>query len=399
MEINYPKIISHIETLPWCALITTGRVGTDFFQSLLDSHPEVFVFNGSLFFYNFWEKSYCVNYSGNIEVEDLADEFIGNFIYKLKSKYDYAEGKDRLGEKKNESVNIDLLEFKKHLVNLAKQRNICSKNFLQSVYIAYAICLGQNIEKKKLFFHHIHHSEDLDKYLKDFPESKIIAMIRDFKATFVSGVEHWFRYRPNTDFNLWRVFVSLERIVNEVSKLKKYGNESAVLRLEDLEDEKKMHQICKWLGISYDPCLRKSTWAGLRWWGDRLSTNSPKPEEQGFSKTVINSNPGKKLNIIDEYLLDFLLSKSLEYYGYQYKKYRGLHHYIIALIAILLPSVYEKKFLSISFISIQIKQKKWRGILKNLYYYIKRIILYYRLYYRKVIGEKPDIYILGNTAI
>ena len=48
---NYEEIWEHTENLPWCALVTTGRVGTDFFQSLLDSHPEIFVYNGILFFY------------------------------------------------------------------------------------------------------------------------------------------------------------------------------------------------------------------------------------------------------------------------------------------------------------------------------------------------------------
>ena len=54
---NYEEIWEHTENLPWCALVTTGRVGTDFFQSLLDSHPEIFVYNGILFFYEFWNKT------------------------------------------------------------------------------------------------------------------------------------------------------------------------------------------------------------------------------------------------------------------------------------------------------------------------------------------------------
>ena len=47
--------------LPACTLVTTGRTGTDFLQSLLDSHPQVLTFNGSLFFQTFWANSVCVS--------------------------------------------------------------------------------------------------------------------------------------------------------------------------------------------------------------------------------------------------------------------------------------------------------------------------------------------------
>ena len=38
---NYDQIWQKMEDLPWCALVTSGRNGSDYFQSLLDSHPEV----------------------------------------------------------------------------------------------------------------------------------------------------------------------------------------------------------------------------------------------------------------------------------------------------------------------------------------------------------------------
>ena len=59
-SMDYAQLWQQVEGLPWCALVTTGRTGTDFFQSLLDSHPEIFVFNGQLYFHNFWQSSQCV---------------------------------------------------------------------------------------------------------------------------------------------------------------------------------------------------------------------------------------------------------------------------------------------------------------------------------------------------
>ena len=55
-----------------CTLLTTGRTGTDFLQSLLDSHPEVLTFNGHFQFYSFWGESKCVK-SGNFALSDFVD--------------------------------------------------------------------------------------------------------------------------------------------------------------------------------------------------------------------------------------------------------------------------------------------------------------------------------------
>ncbi len=193
-KIDYKAIWENCENLPWCALVTTGRVGTDFFQSLLDSHPEIFVFNGILFFHEFWEKSVCANYPDGSNPDDIVDEFIGHHLGKLKSKYDLQERKNELGEGRNQSIDLDLDLFRTHLLNLIALRPVSSKNFLAGVYIAYSMCLGQDVMRKKLFFHHIHHIWKLDKYLHDFPESKILSMTRDPRATYVSGVEHWRKY-------------------------------------------------------------------------------------------------------------------------------------------------------------------------------------------------------------
>jgi hypothetical protein len=139
--------MDHIVKLPACTLITTGRTGTDFLQSLLDSHTEIMTFNGSLFFYSFWRDSYCAKVP-NINLDDLLDEFIGKHIEKLKSRYDWLERKDRLGGNADESVSIDLLLFKKVAKALLLDRVANSKNVLLAIYGAYSICLGQKIEKK-----------------------------------------------------------------------------------------------------------------------------------------------------------------------------------------------------------------------------------------------------------
>jgi len=93
---DYARIWDETERLPWIALVTTGRTGTDFFQSLLDSHPEILSFNGQLHFHQFWNSSVCARFEGELNAADIADEFIGHHIHKFKSKYDYIEKRGNL---------------------------------------------------------------------------------------------------------------------------------------------------------------------------------------------------------------------------------------------------------------------------------------------------------------
>ena len=183
----------------------------------------------------------------------------------------------------DQSINIDIDQFRGHCIGFLKLRSLSSRNFLQTEYLAYALCLGQSIKKKKIFFHHHHHIWILGPYLKDFPDSKIISMTRDPRATYVSGVEHWRKYDPSNHDNLRRVFFILNRTIEDAYPLKEYTTNFKVLKLEDLEDEQILNSICEWLGVSFDPCLRQSTWAGMRWWGDRISGKQPHKNELGFS--------------------------------------------------------------------------------------------------------------------
>ena len=116
-EIDYADLWSHVEDLPWCALVTTGRAGTDFLQSLLDSHSEILVFNGQLHFHPFWAIARSTQLKEDLVLEDIVDEFIGANIAKLKSRYDTTERKGQLGADRNQSIDIDVPTFRSHVIN------------------------------------------------------------------------------------------------------------------------------------------------------------------------------------------------------------------------------------------------------------------------------------------
>ncbi len=379
-EIDYKKLMDHIVKLPACTLITTGRTGTDFLQSLLDSHTEIMTFNGSLFFYAFWRDSYCAKVP-NINLDDLLDEFIGKHIEKLKSHYDWLERKDRLGQNADESVSIDLLLFKKMAKALLSGRSINSKNVLLAIYGAYSLCLGQEIERKTLFFHHIHHAERLDNYLSDFPDSKIICMTRDPRANFVSGVQHWKRYDQSKD-NGSHLFYYINRILLDAYVLDKFNNDYIVMRIEDLGKKQVLEKLCDWLRISYEDQLAKSTWGGMIWRGDRVSSNES--EVGGWSAKMLENAWEEKLSLTDKYLLNFLMNSRLKFYGYQYQGINVLGYFTIPIL-ILFPLSFELRYFSFSYLWAAFKNKDLRVVAVNCYSYLRRIVLFYK-YYAKAIG-------------
>ncbi len=383
--VDYPHVMDHLLNLPSCTLITTGRTGTDFLQSLLDSHPQVLTFNGSLFFQAFWDRSVCVN-SGTIEPGDLIDEFIGKHIEKLKSRYDLLENKHRLGEDSNQCLDIDLIKFKGAALGFLAGRENNFKNTLIAIYAAYSLCLGQELDKKSLFFHHAHHEDELPRYLQDFPDSKIICMTRDPRANFVSGIEH---HRNNnhlvgdTDTGE-HLYFYIRRILHDSTAVSHFGHPYTAVRIEALGDPRIIDELCGWLGISYDEALVKSTWGGLKWQGDRLS----KPNlEAGWSRDMLENQWEHRLSFTDKYTLNYIMNFRLQHYGYTYRRMGPLAALVVPFL-ILLPLSYERRFLYPEYVKRALVKREYKKLARNGQRYVQRIALFLKFYFRVTKGQR-----------
>ena len=374
------KIFNQISSLQVCTILTTGRTGSDFFQSLLDSHPQVLTFNGHFQFHLFWRNSICVN-AGKFTLPDLIDEFIGKHIQKFNSKYDLIEGKDRLGINKNQFIEIDKTIFKEFFLKIMNKQTINSKNCLLGIYGAYALSLNQNLDKKKLFIHHLHRHDELCYFLKDFPKSKIISMTRDPRSNYYSGVNHHKKYNP-VSMNGAHHYFYIKRIIDDIEPLKKLGNDYTSIKLEDLGDVRILQIISDWLSIRYNETMLQSTWAGLIWNADRLTTIERKGS--GFCKELLNNNWKNQLSRKDKYLLNFLMMDRLKHYGYNYHK-RGVFSFFAIPFLIIFPLSHEKQWFKIFDIKILLKPKT---LVMNFFYYLKRCLFFYNVYFKVIVGNK-----------
>ena len=110
--IDYDKYFNHIKNLKIVLLVATGRTGSDFFQSLLDSHPEIIQFTGNWVFHDWWNNAKCKS-----NPSDLVNEFIwwnspeNSHITKFKSYYNIEERWNKLGEKKIVTLKYLLMNF------------------------------------------------------------------------------------------------------------------------------------------------------------------------------------------------------------------------------------------------------------------------------------------------
>jgi hypothetical protein len=376
------RIFDHLLEIPACALIATGRTGTDFLHSLFDSHPEVLMFNGPLFFPYFWDSSVCVK-AGSFDIADLIREFVGKNIELFKTRYHLIERKNQLGENFDQSLDVDLAVFEETVVQLLKNREQNPRNILLAIYAAYAICTGQDVLEKKLLFHHAHHFEALGPFLEDFPKAKVICMTRDPRASFVSGIEKWRAYAPVTD-NEQHLYCLAKRILTDAKTMEKYGNEYLVVRVEDLDRECIFDKLCKWLNISYDKCLERSTWGGLKWLGDALSSNENR--DGGRSRHMLKNQWEKKLGFIGRYVFNFILNSRLKHYGYSYKKVHFIDS-IVVLFLVWLPLSHETRFLSLSYIRGALKKGEYKRILKNIIFYLSRVFLFLKYSFKEIRGE------------
>ena len=382
-------MLDYIKNLKTCTLLTTGRTGSDFLQSLLDSHPQVLTFNGHFDYYGFWESSQCVK-AKYFEPIDFIDEFIGHHIEKFKSRYDIPERKDKLGKGFDQNIDINIIEFKRQFISLIDKNKLTSQNCLLAIYGAYAKVLNQDLTKKKVFFHHLHHHNRLDKFINDFPSTKIISMSRDPRANIVSGVLHHKAYNPESMGGKHQ-YLYIKRILEDSSVLEKYNNDYISIRLEDLGSTDIVKKLAVWLGIEYNETLHRSTWAGLEWHGDRLSGN--KKTGGKFSKEILQNNWESYLSRKDKYILNFLMNDRLKHYGYSYKQ-KSVISYILVPFINLFPLKYEKEMLSITHIFTKIKDGKAKLVLRDIIHFLKRIILFQKYYLKGFKVRTPKYNIL-----
>ncbi len=356
--------MAHLLTLRPVAIITTGRTGSDFLQSLLDGHPQVLTFNGAFMFYvDFVARSLTLRHPDPC-AEDAIDEFIGHYIDRLRSRYDVAERKDALGDG-SQALSLSIQAFRGYALDLLSDEPVTPKLALLAMYGAYHLSLGRDLSATSILLHHAHRVDELQGFMRDFPHPRVLVTVRDPRASFVAGIEHGWEQFPHRDTQQ-HLASYLRALLEDVEPVKRLGLTYLTVRLEDLPSEGTMRQLASRLGLDYEPSLLASTWGGLRWYGDRLS---PKPiQSLPWTPTRTANHWQTRLSRFDRYRLNALCLPLLRRHGYPRSPVYWWDQCAMPLL-LCLPFGYEYRFWSWGYL----KRSSWALRCRAAWYYLVRV--------------------------
>jgi len=390
IDVNYSELFKHTEKLRKVLLIATGRTGSDFFQSLLDSHSEILQFTGIWFFHHWWGEAKCKE-----NLLDLINEFIWhscilcNHIARFKSYYNKEERWGQLGNNKNDFFEVNVDSFKNHMLNILLDKELNSRNFFLAVNLAYGLATKVDIKKTKILFYHIHLKEKLKDFRDDFTDFDVISTIREPRNTLSSGIEHWKKYDAKM-YNPSFLYLLVKRIFEESEPILQYTRNSKTLKLEDLHlfSKEVLKEFCRIYNLQLEDSMFESSYHGKKWWGDEISGKYL----DGFNKNINKKKWENKLFFHDNFLIEFILEDRLKHYGYFLRNKMSKMCFIFAIFLVFLPMKYELKILFYSLKnSRSIKGKPASLLRRTLYYvgcslffYILRVLLCLKFMWKKI---------------
>jgi hypothetical protein len=381
-------ILKKLHEIPKYCLITMPRGGSEYFQSLIDGHSEVIVYILNFrFFTEYIKSSKVYSISLDFDIVDFIDEFIGCQIDRFATRYEKNERLDELGYGRNESININREEFKKHFITIIGNEDKNVENIFLSIYGAYTLSLNRDISKVKILFHHAHTVDEAVEFGKRFPNSKLLYSIRDPRASFTSAnINVYLKSFQIYNYKYFcDILVQLSPFKNRKTliEIKTIFGEIIPVYLELLSKEKYLNELAFQMGINYESTMKLSTWGGLVWWGDKQSLNPIDPT--GKDRNKIDRLWRKKLSKKDQYIFNIIFNNLLKTYNYEVKKIY-FFDYFFCFLLIFTPFKFEIKLFSMKFI---IRKLKYKSIIDMihlfstpLFYFKARYILYRHLIFQ-----------------
>ena len=291
-------------------ILAGGRSGSDFLQSLFDSHPQILQFPGILKF----DKKFIKIFDLKSD-KKIAAYFIKNYSKFFDSRLSKIERHDKLGDSKKEFYKVDKKKFSKKFSEYYNKSKKTNFDLLLSLHKAY----NNNFKKKKLLVIHIHLFDFLKNYIKIIgvqENNKILLTFRDPLVSLCSTIKHWMLFRQGIDMTPRNLFVNIDLHFNNFNNLYFLKKKIRVVKLEKLHkySKKTLKRICEYLKIDYTSSLLRSSYHGKKWWGDAISKKylnginkkfSNKFDSNLFTKKEIIFFESKLFNIIKKYKYPF----------------------------------------------------------------------------------------------
>ncbi len=283
-------------------LITSGRTGSDFFQSLLDGHDQILSLPGVFYFDEFLKVK-----------TDFALKFTKIYEKFFDSRLNTYERHHQLGLNKNEFYRVSKEDFINHYNDLTHLDEKVTEKLLERIHFAYAKAKGEDISKKKLLFLHLHHIYRIKQtHLKNFD---IFYTFRDPLANLSSAFKNWNKYKNGIFFSFNELKNYYIRIVNGLNFLEKFKKNIYIVKLENLhlQSRKLIKNFCQIYNIDENPSLYMATFFNKKWWGDEVSEKYLDGINNNFKNNIDLSYFFQR----DIYYIEFLMNNLMTTLNYK----------------------------------------------------------------------------------
>ena len=297
--------------------------GTVFMASLLDGHPNIAPMPGinTMGFYDFWETIKALN----------DNERIHAFVEGHPCWFDeIGSTMGRVGDNADQKVWADptrFLEIAKS--GFSKDRLLSRREFFQLVNISYNLAIDRQLSSDIYVIFHVHNMplETVTQFYSDFPDAKVIYMIRNIKGNFASLSRQLFAEENGPPENVWKCnlnqlllgkfhYVGNFEVFRDRPHQPEYLNNCTAVRLEDVHSHPKsiLTALCRWLDIPWDDSLLKSTFDGKLWWNKGRKES---PVVQGFKPQLPYRGIKDQLSLLDRLRLDIISHRKAKFWRYK----------------------------------------------------------------------------------
>lgn len=298
-------------------LFNSSFSGTAFFDSIIDSHPNILSLGYSQLQTNLWKY-----------IEELKDAVtLEEFPFKLleffeKSLYDLYGNSHIFMEEAFPDVERFTLEFKQAV---SGRTVLNAKELFIAVFIAYHYMIHQKETRPKeskivLYLEPHNGGRLLETHAKwlcnNFERITFLKLIRNT----ISKAGSSFRYRIGTGGGLDLPSVRwLSGFGMETKPLKKYDDCVLALKFEDikLHPHKTLGYLCKKLQIPWSDTLLETTINGSSWVYDAGKSYST----TGYDLRAVYNTYDEYFSSFDRFRLDLLVREKQKAYGYPYLDY------------------------------------------------------------------------------
>ena len=322
-------------------VMTHLRAGSGFMSSLLDSHPNLLSTPDDILmgFYEFWDKY------GELPAGQLVSAFLDHYAVlfdawgvckcpRVGMQVGDLLNWTTLGPERDEKLEVDSETFKRVMADLiGTEVQVDRKLFFQALHVAYADALGWQVKDPQILFGlHIPHPRVMQEFFNDFPDGKILQMIRHPVSALGSHFRHYLKsghVHPTAVPGMVSGAISGPPIPLETR------SQWRGVRLEDLHKSPRetMQRICDWLEIPWDETLVQSTVNGKQWWNEK-----GRPQLSGPNQAIISQSNKDYIPFLDRFRLNVLSAKRCGSDGYEVKaRYRWLATRLLVLPLLVIP--------------------------------------------------------------